>query len=86
MKYAAEMALCWHDIHTKFLDDRSRLSSNIRDNATTAKLALLMESIYEVSRLDLLRWYDAHTTFLNYRFRNSSNIKVIIEKFEKLKY
>jgi hypothetical protein len=48
-----------------------------------AKLVLLMEGIYEVSRLERLRWHDIDM-FSNNGFRHSSNIMVITETFERL--
>jgi hypothetical protein len=52
--------LGWHDIHTKFHDERFRLWSNIKltDSmiSEAGKLVLLMGGIYEVSRWYGFRW------------------------------
>jgi hypothetical protein len=79
----------WHDICTKFHDDRFRYLSNTTVITATIREALmlvsLIEGIYEVSRWDGFMWHDICTKFNENWYRRSRNIKVLHQKFERLK-
>jgi uncharacterized membrane protein YvlD (DUF360 family) len=73
--------LRWHNIHTKFHNDRFKHSSNIKGIASiiweAIVLALLMSGIYDVRRWNGFMSHDILTKFHKDWYRRSSNIKGI---------
>jgi hypothetical protein len=62
--------LSWHDMRTKFHDDRFMHSSNIKVITSriweVAVLVLLVGGIYEVCRRGGLRWHDIYVCIYIY--------------------
>jgi hypothetical protein len=79
----------WHDIHTKFHDDRVRYLSNIESITSIIRegvvLVLLkegfMKQVVQMASGGMIR---IHTKFHDDWYRRYSNIKVLPRQFETL--
>jgi hypothetical protein len=73
--------LMWHDLHSKFSDNRFRHTSNTNVITSTiweaSVLVLMSARIYEIRRWGGPRWHNMHTKFHFDRLRHSSNMDVI---------